>query len=123
MEHDHVAQRLEITPTDGWDFSGGDADQERLDGEVAIRPPVSYRQALGDEPIRVGIIEFRIMRLLASRPYYAFTRQQISDAVSTKSRALAEESVDAYVASLRNQLGVFHDYVQSVPYVGYRFKA
>jgi two-component system phosphate regulon response regulator PhoB len=123
MEHDRVAQRLEITPTDGWDFSGDDVDQERLDGEVAIRPPASYRQALGDEPIRVGIVEFRIMRLLASRPYYAFTRQQIAGAVSTENRPLAEESVDAYVASLRNQLGVFHDYVQSVPYVGYRFKA
>ena len=123
MQHDHVAQRLEITPTDGWDFSYEAADQEPLADEIAIRPPASYRQALGDEPIRVGIVEFRIMRLLASRPYYAFTRQQISDAVSTKSRALAEESVDAYVASLRNQLGVFHDYVQSVPYVGYRFKA
>jgi DNA-binding response OmpR family regulator len=62
------------------------------------------------------------MLLLASRPYYAFTRHQISDVVRTKSHPLSDESVDAYVASLRNQLGVFHDFVQSVPYLGYRFK-
>jgi hypothetical protein len=31
--------------------------------------------------------------------------------------------VDQHVASLLDQLGAFHDYVQAVPYIGYRFKA
>jgi DNA-binding winged helix-turn-helix (wHTH) protein len=34
-----------------------------------------------------------------------------------------EEDIDQHIASLRNQLGFFHDFVQTVPYVGYRFKA
>jgi DNA-binding response OmpR family regulator len=101
-----------------WEVEAGD----RAD-EVALRPPTSYRQALGDEPIRVGLVEFRIMLFLASWPYHAFTRRQIADAVSTEDRPVAEASVDDHIALLRDQLGVFHDYVQSVPHVGYRFKA
>ena len=123
MQHDRVPEHREPIPTDDWDFVCDAEHQEQLVDAVMIRPPARFREAFGDEPIRVGIVEFRIMLLLASRPYYAFTRRQISDAVRTKSHPLAEESVDAYIASLRNQLGFFHDFVQSVPYVGYRFKA
>jgi DNA-binding response OmpR family regulator len=102
-----------------WDveFHERDADQ------VAIRPPTSFRQALGEGPIRVGLIEFKIMLFLASWPYHAFTRRQIAEAVSTVDRPVSEPVVDEYIASLREQLGVFHDYVQTVPHVGYRFKA
>jgi len=121
--HDRVPEHRELTPAGDWDFDVDDASRERRVDEVLIRPPASYRQAFGNEPIRVGIVEFRIMLLLASRPYYAFTRRQISDAIGGEGHPLSEESVDAYVATLRRQLGVFHDFVQSVPYVGYRFKA
>jgi DNA-binding response OmpR family regulator len=63
------------------------------------------------------------MRFLASWPYHAFTQRQIADAVSTDIQPVLETSIDDHVASLRDQLGVFHDYVQTVPHVGYRFKA
>jgi DNA-binding response OmpR family regulator len=102
-----------------WDVEIPEPDAD----QVAIRPPTSYRQALDDELIRVGLVEFKIMLFLASWPYHAFTRRQIAEAVSTEDRQVSEMAVDDYVASLREQLGVFHDYVQTVPHVGYRFKA
>jgi DNA-binding response OmpR family regulator len=83
----------------------------------------SYRLALGQETIRLGIVEFRILLYLASRPYHAFSRRSIAEAVNTERDPVAEDTVDGHVASLLNQLGAFHDYVQSVPYIGYRFKA
>ena len=85
--------------------------------------PASYRLALGRETIQLGIVEFRILLFLAGRPYHAFTRRTIADAVSSERDPVVEDTVDMHVASLLNQLGVFHDYVQSVPYIGYRFKA
>lgn len=85
--------------------------------------PRSYRLALGQESIQLGIVEFRILLYLAGRPYHAFTRRSIADAVSSERDPVTEETVDRHVASLLDQLGVFHDYVQSVPYIGYRFKA
>jgi DNA-binding response OmpR family regulator len=83
----------------------------------------SYRLALGQEAIQLGIIEFRILLFLASRPYHAFTHRSIADAVSSARYPVVEATVERHVASLLDQLGVFHDYVQSVPYIGYRFKA
>jgi DNA-binding response OmpR family regulator len=68
-------------------------------------------------------MEFRILLFLASRPYHAFSRRSIADAVSAEQDPVEEESIGRHIASLLDQLGVFHDYVQSVPYIGYRFKA
>ncbi|RIK75904.1 MAG: hypothetical protein DCC67_14660 [Planctomycetota bacterium] len=97
-------------------------DEEPPRGDVVLQPPASYRAALSGEPIRVGAVEFQIMLLLASRPYHAFTRREIGHAVGAEDDPLSEAAVDDYVGSLRDQLGVFHDYVQTVHGVGYRFK-
>jgi DNA-binding response OmpR family regulator len=83
----------------------------------------SYRLALGREPIELGIVEFRILLYLASKPYRAFTRRSIAGAVNSEDHPVMEETVDEHVASLLDQLGAFHDYIQAVPYIGYRFKA
>lgn len=91
--------------------------------EHQVGHPTSYRLALGQETIQLGIVEFRILLFLASRPYYAFTRRSIADAVSSERDPVVEDTVDRHVDSLLDQLGVFHDYVQTVPYIGYRFKA
>ena len=88
-----------------------------------IQQSTSYRLALGHEAIQLGIIEFRILLFLASRPYHAFTRRSIAEAVSSAQYPVVEAAVEQHIASLLDQLGVFHDYVQSVPYIGYRFKA
>jgi DNA-binding response OmpR family regulator len=86
------------------------------------RPP-AYRLALGRDPIQLGVVECRILLYLAGRPYHAFTRRNIAEAVNSERYPLSEENVDTYIDSLIDQLGEFHDYVQAVPYVGYRFKA
>ena len=83
----------------------------------------SYRFALGQETIELGNVEFRILLFLASRPYHAFTRRSIAAAVGTEQSPVEEDAVDRYVAMLVDELGAFHDYVQSVPHIGYRFKA
>jgi DNA-binding response OmpR family regulator len=93
------------------------ANEEKTEG------PPFYRLALGRELIHLDIIEFRILLFLASKPYHPFTRLCIADAVSTERHPVTENAIDHYIASLRDQLGCFHDYVQSVPYIGYRFKA
>src|SRR5436190_476294 len=85
--------------------------------------PSSYRLGLGQETIQLGIVQFRILLFLAGRPYHAFTRRCIADAVSSERSPVLEDTVDQHIACLLDQLGVFHDYVQSVPYIGYRFKA
>lgn len=55
--------------------------------------PRSYHVALGREPIQLGIVEFRILLFLASRPYHAFTRRCIADAVNSKRDPVSENTV------------------------------
>ena len=120
MERNDADNRRELIAADDWDFFV-EGDERHADA-IVIRPPRSYWQALGDEPIRVGLVEYHIMVFLASRPYHAFTRREIAQAASSAGRSVAENDVDEFVGSLREQLGVLSDFVQTVPYVGYRFK-
>ena len=91
------------------------------DEQVVPRP--GYLVELCGEPIPLDLIEYRILIFLARKPYKAYTKKQIVDAVNTAERPVTEQTLDQHVQTLRQKLGLFSDYVQSVPYVGYRFKA
>jgi hypothetical protein len=128
MSHDDALQNRalhggDLVAPENLDFFWEVDREERDPPAVYIRPPASYRQAFGDEPIRVGIVEFHIMLFLAGRPYHAFTRRQIADALTAQQLPIADEDVDAHIDALRDQLGILHDFVQTVPRVGYRYKA
>ncbi len=107
-------------------------DQEALfqdlEGEIVEQPdqlpesPWSYAIKRGKKPIALTGVEWRILKLLASRPYHAFTPRYIADAVTTDSQPVTVDSLRAHIASLRDKLGFFADYVQTVPYIGYRFR-
>jgi DNA-binding response OmpR family regulator len=107
------------------DFAEFVREAVRRDGQIEARKasPPFYRVALGLEPIHLGDVEFRILQLLASKPYRPFARHRIAEAVTTECLPVTEDTVDQHITSLRGQLGFFRDYVQTVPYLGYRFKA
>jgi DNA-binding response OmpR family regulator len=90
--------------------------------EAPEPPPPFYRVALGLEPLQLGDVEFRILVFLASKPYLPFSQQRIAEAVTTERFPVSADTVDQHIALLRDQLGFFRDYVQTVPYMGYRFK-
>ena len=123
MVDDRSKDSRDLVPADLPEFLKQAARQSWPFTSDKIEGPVSYRVAFGQEPIQLGNVEFRILLYLASRPYHPFTRPQIAEAVTTDHDPVTAASIDAHVASLRDQLGVLHDYVQTVPYIGYRFKA
>lgn len=86
-------------------------------------PRTPYMVELSGQAIPLEYLEFEILKFLSRRPYKAFTRRQIADAVSTADHPVDHHGLDVHIMSLRDKLGLFSDYVQSVPYVGYRFKA
>ncbi len=99
-------------------------DAPRVGEKEETAPTVrSYRVSRGLEPISLSNIEFCILKFLASKPYHAFTPRRIVEAVSTESHPVTEETLRNHILSLRAKLGFFADYVQTVPYIGYRFKA
>ena len=123
MRKDRLGKSDEATVTDIASLPHLAARQIWPVNDDRTQRSTSHRLALGQEVIQLDIIEFRILLFLASRPYHAFTLRSIADAVCSERYPVEEATVERHVSSLLNQLGVFHDYVQSVPYIGYRFKA
>jgi len=66
--------------------------------------------------------EFRVLKLLASRPGWVLTRQQILDGVHGDNYAITDRAVDVPVVGLRKKLGAAGHLIETVRGVGYRFK-
>ncbi len=90
-------------------------DQDTVD-------PWSYAAKRGQGTLRLNLVEYRILRFLSERPNQALTRDRIAAAVSTSRNRVTAETLSRYIHSLRDQLGFYSDYIQSVPFIGYRFK-
>jgi len=74
------------------------------------------------EPAPLTATEFRLLCLLARRPGWVLTRQQILDALHGDCYAATDRAVDVQVMGLRRRLGAAGRYVETVRGVGYRFK-
>lgn len=82
----------------------------------------SYAARMGRTTISLEPVEYRILGFLAAKPYHAYTPRQIVQAVTRVRQPVTEATLDRHIASLRDKLGFFADYIQTVPYIGYRFK-
>jgi DNA-binding response OmpR family regulator len=85
--------------------------------------PDGYTVARNGKPLELTPTEFKILALLMRRPGRAFTRTQISEALSTGSHYLASRYIDVHISRLRAKIE--HDpkeprIIQTVPSVGYR---
>ena len=85
--------------------------------------PNAYTVTRDGNPLDLTPTEFKILALLIRRPGQAFTRTQISDAVSTGSHYLASRYIDVHISRLRGKIESDPSkprIVQTVPSVGYR---
>jgi DNA-binding response OmpR family regulator len=98
-----------------------------MEGVLRLGPleldPNGYTVSRGGETLDLTPTEFKILGLLMRRPGQAFTRAQISEAVSTGSHYLASRYIDVHISRLRAKIE--HDpsrpeIIQTVPSVGYR---
>ncbi|MGB3632639.1 MAG: response regulator transcription factor [Rubrobacteraceae bacterium] len=85
--------------------------------------PEGYTVTRDGEALDLTPTEFKILALLIRRPGQAFTRAQISDAVSTSSHYLASRYIDVHISRLRHKVEGDPSkprIIQTVPSVGYR---
>src|ERR687893_384286 len=103
--------------------------QEGKDRDGVIRlgslelDPNGYTVSRNGEQLDLTPTEFKILALLMRRPGQAFTRAQISEAVSTGSHYLASRYIDVHISRLRAKVErdpSSPEIVQTVPSVGYR---
>ena len=89
--------------------------------ELSINPG-RHEVLLKGKPVEMTVTELRILHLLARRPGWVMTRNQIVDAVKGVDYAVTDRAIDVHIVGLRKKLGSSADYIETVRGVGYRFK-
>lgn len=89
--------------------------------EIIINPS-RHEVLVKNERIELTATEFKILELLASRPGWVFTRNQIISQVKGEDYPVTDRAVDVQIVSLRKKLGSAGKYIDTVHGVGYRFK-
>jgi two-component system, OmpR family, alkaline phosphatase synthesis response regulator PhoP len=84
--------------------------------------PGRHEVFAGGERVDLTATEFKLLHLLAQRPGWVFTRQQILDGVHGDNYAITDRAVDVQIVGLRKKLGSVGSYIETVRGVGYRFK-
>jgi two-component system phosphate regulon response regulator PhoB len=95
-------------------------------GSLRIHPG-KHQVTVDDAPVELTAAEFRILRFLARRPGWVFTRQQLVDAAQgddafVTDRFVTDRSVDVHIVSLRRKLGPAGSTIKTVRGVGYRLQ-
>lgn len=78
---------------------------------------------LQGEPLHLTMTEFGILTLLASKPGWVFSRQQIIDSVRGYDFLITPRAIDVQIFGLRKKMGDSGKLVETVRGVGYRFKS
>ena len=105
----------------------------RSEGGLALGVAASPEFTLDDEgqrafwqgqPLPLTPVEFRLFRLLLSRPGHVFARARLLDALHQDFRDVSDRAIDSHVKNLRrkmDQLRPLGSGIASVYGVGYRF--
>ncbi len=79
----------------------------------------------GGQPLPLTPVEFRLLRLLLSRPSHVFSRARLLDQLHQDLRDVSDRAIDSHIKNLRRKLeaaGAVGHSVASVYGVGYRFE-
>jgi len=104
--------------------SPADEDGQLKQGDLTL-DTVSRRVLLGENEVRMGPTEFRLLEFFMSHPGRSYSRSQLLDHVWGTNAYLEERTVDVHIRRLRKALepNVASQYVQTVRGHGYRFLA
>lgn len=72
--------------------------------------------------VELSYTEFEVLRVLAQKPGWVFTRYQIVDAIRGDSYPVTDRSVDVQIVGLRKKLGKAGCHIETVRGIGYRME-
>ena len=94
---------------------------EVIKTENIIINPGRYEVTVDDQQVNLTPTEFGILKLLAKRPGWVFSRQQIIDEVRGYDYMITPRAIDVQVFSLRKKMGDAGKKIETVRGIGYRF--
>ena len=84
--------------------------------------PGRHEVLVEGQPVPLTLTEFRVLHLLARRPGWVFTRNQIIAAAQGADVSVTERSVDVHIVSLRRKLSTIGEAIETIRGVGYRLQ-
>jgi len=84
--------------------------------------PERHEVTVYDQKVELTFTEYSILEMLARRPGWVFTRQQIIDTVRGDNYAVTQRMIDVQIFSLRKKLGEAGAGIETVRGIGYRLK-
>lgn len=78
---------------------------------------------LAGERIQLTYKEYELLKLFLSHPGTAFSREQLLHIVWNTDYAMETRTVDMHIRTLRQKLGAYGQYIETVRGVGYRLEA
>jgi two-component system phosphate regulon response regulator PhoB len=103
-------------------------DSESLGEEVICAGKMeldlsSHRFSVGDQEVKLGPTEFKLVHFFISHPNRVYTRAQLLDQVWGENVVVEERTVDVHIRRLRKLLEPVEvaDYIQTIRGSGYRF--
>lgn len=84
--------------------------------------PGRHEVLVKKKPVELTVTEFKILHLLARRPGWVFTRNQMVEAVRGEEYAVTDRAIDVQIVSIRKKLGRYGSVIETVRGIGYRFK-
>jgi DNA-binding response OmpR family regulator len=88
--------------------------------ELLIIDLQKYEVKVKDEPVSLTPTEFRILKILANKKGWVFTREQILDYLWGHDKAVLDRTIDVHIKHLREKLGEFGKYIKNIRGVGYK---
>jgi len=81
-----------------------------------------YEVKAGGKVVEVTSTEFRLLRILAARPGWVHSRDQLLDALWGNEKVVVDRTIDLHVANLRRKLGKAGRLIKSVRGAGYKLE-
>ncbi len=101
---------------------GGEDSSGLIRVHDIVIDPKRYEVMVAGTPVALTVTEFSILDLLARRPGWVFSRQQIIDGVRGYDYVITPRAVDVQVFGLRRKLGASGECIETVRGIGYRMK-
>jgi two-component system phosphate regulon response regulator PhoB/two-component system alkaline phosphatase synthesis response regulator PhoP len=85
--------------------------------------PERFEVTVGQKPVTLTPVEFRILHLLAQNQGKVFSRERILDHLWGNEKAVIDRTVDVHIKNLRDKLGPAGDLIKNIRGVGYKLQA
>jgi len=91
-------------------------------GDVLLIDINKYEVFVENIKIDLTPTEFRILKILASRKGWVFTREQILDQLWGDDKAVLDRTIDVHIKNLREKLGRAKIFIKNVRGIGYKIE-